>query len=161
MSNQATSTVWKTIFSFSKCSEKIIFPKKSHWNMIFLVSSGKMTFFPPENMILFFRRKIKDDLSQKNAWKYDIFFKCSGKMVFPKKLHWNIVFFTSWGKMAFFPPKIWYFFRDRKWKMVFFKKQMEIWCFLYVDKGGISFSYKYEITLLSKKQRRFFPEKYT
>ena len=33
--------------------------------MIFLVSSGKMIFLFPENMILFFRRKMKDDLSQK------------------------------------------------------------------------------------------------
>ena len=31
-------TARKTIFSFSKCSKKLIFPKKSHWNMIFLVS---------------------------------------------------------------------------------------------------------------------------
>ena len=28
---------------------------------------------------------MEDDLSQKNAWKYDIFFKCFEKMVFPKK----------------------------------------------------------------------------
>ena len=27
--------------------------------------------FLRENMILFFRRKIKDDVSQKNTWKYD------------------------------------------------------------------------------------------
>ena len=27
---------------------------------------------------------MKDDLSQKNTWKYDIFFKYSEKMVFPK-----------------------------------------------------------------------------
>ena len=60
-----TYTARKTIFSFSKCSEKMIFPKKLHWNMIFLVSSGKMIFLFPENMILFFRRKMKDDLSQK------------------------------------------------------------------------------------------------
>ena len=33
--------------------------------MIFLVSSGKMIFLFPENMILFFRRKIEDDLSGK------------------------------------------------------------------------------------------------
>ena len=88
-------TARKTIFSFSKCSEKMIFPKKLHWNMIFLVSSGKMIFLFPENMILFFRRKMKDDLSQKNTWKYDIFFKCSEKMVFPKKLHWNMIFVIS------------------------------------------------------------------
>ena len=42
--------------------------------MIFLVVlSGKMIFIFPENMFLFFRWKIKDDLSQKNTWKYDIF----------------------------------------------------------------------------------------
>ena len=55
----------KTIFSYSKCSEKIVFLKKSHWNMIFLVSSRKMVFLFPESMMLFFGRKIKDDLSQK------------------------------------------------------------------------------------------------
>ena len=56
--------------------------------MIFLVLSGKMIFLFPENIILFFRRKMKDDLSQKNTRKYDIFFKCSGKMIFPKQSHW-------------------------------------------------------------------------
>ena len=53
--------------------------------MIFFVSSGKMVFLFPENMILFFRRKMKDDLSEKITWKY-IFFKCSEKIVFPKKI---------------------------------------------------------------------------
>ena len=71
---------------FFKCCEKMIFPKKSHWNMTFLVVlSGKKIFLFPENMILFFRRTMKDDLSQKNTWKY-IFFKCPEKMVFPKKI---------------------------------------------------------------------------
>ena len=45
--------------------EKLVHPNKSHWNMIFLVSSGKMKFLFPENMILCFRRKMKYDLSQK------------------------------------------------------------------------------------------------
>ena len=53
------------------------------------------------------------------------------------------------------------FFKDGKWEIIFLKKCMEIWCFQYVGKGGISFFYKYEITLLSKKQRWSFPEKYT
>ena len=69
--------------------------------MIFLVSSGKMIFLFPENMILFFRQKMKDDLSLKNAWKYDIFFKCSEKIVFSKKSHWNMIFLLSSGEMAF------------------------------------------------------------
>ena len=55
--------------------------------MIFLVVlSGKMIFLFPENMVLFFRRKMKYDLSQKNTWKYDTFFKCPEKMVFRKKI---------------------------------------------------------------------------
>ena len=62
---QVVITARKTIFSFPKCSEKIVFLKKSHWNIIFLVSSRKMVFLFPESMMLFFRRKIKDDLSQK------------------------------------------------------------------------------------------------
>ena len=78
-----------------------------------------------------------------------MFFKCSEKMVFPKKLYWNMIFLISWEKMAFIFPVNGIFFTDGKWKMIFLKKYMEIWCFLYIGKGGISFSYKYEITLLS------------
>ena len=69
----------------SKCFEKMVFPKQSHWDMIFLVLSENMAFLFPENIILFFRQKMKDDLSQKIIWKYDMFFKCSEKMVLPKK----------------------------------------------------------------------------
>ena len=54
--------------------------------MIFLVVlSGKMIFPFPENMILFVRQKMKENLSQKNTWKYNIFFKCPEKMVIQKK----------------------------------------------------------------------------
>ena len=52
-------TARKTIFSFSRRPEKMVFPKK----MIFLVLLGKMIFLFPENMILHLRRKMKDDLS--------------------------------------------------------------------------------------------------
>ena len=67
-----------------RCHEKMVFPKKLRWNMIFLVLSGDMIFLFPENMILQLGRKMKDDLSQKNTQKY-IFFKLSEKMVFPKR----------------------------------------------------------------------------
>ena len=79
------TTARKTIFSFSRRPEKMVFPKKLRWNMIFLVLSGKMIFLFPENMILHLRRKMKDDLSQKNTRKYDIFFKLSEKMLFTKR----------------------------------------------------------------------------
>ena len=74
------------------------------WKMIFLVWSGSMIFLFPENMILPLRRKMKDDLSQKNTRKYDIFFKRSEKMVFSKRAElghdisciiWKMVFFSQ------------------------------------------------------------------
>ena len=58
-------TAQKTILSFSNLSEKIVFANKSHCNMIFFVLPGKMLFLFPENMILFFRREMKDDIFQK------------------------------------------------------------------------------------------------
>ena len=62
------------------------------------------TFFP-KNMILLLGWKIKDDLSQKKSWKYDIFCKCSRKMAFPKKTHWNMVHLVLLGKMVFVLPE--------------------------------------------------------
>ena len=46
-------------------------------------------------------RKKKDNLSRKYTWKYDVFFKCSEKMVFTKKSHWNMISFVISGKMVF------------------------------------------------------------
>ena len=98
--------------------------------MIFLVLSGKMIFLFPENIILFFRRKMKDDLSQKNTWKYDIFFKCSEKMVFPKNIALNII----WKDYTFFTQKYDIFSLDEKWKMIFLQKYREMWFFcIYVQ----------------------------
>ena len=97
-------TAQKTIFSFSRRSEKMVFPKKLRWNMIFLVLSGKMIFLFPENMILHLRRKMKDDLSQKNTRKYDIFFKLSQKMVFRT---WFFMYYLE--RWYFFPEKMIYF----------------------------------------------------
>ena len=122
----------KNLFFFFKCSEKMVFPKKLHWNIICFVLPGKMIFLFPENMIWFLRQKMKDDLSKKSTWKYDIFFKYSEKMVFPKKSHWNMTFLVLPGKIVFFYLKIWYFFFGRNWKMIFLKKYMEIWYFLYM-----------------------------
>ena len=53
----------KNHISFSGLPEKLVFPKKLWWNMIFLVLSGKIIFLFPENMILHVGRKMKDDLS--------------------------------------------------------------------------------------------------
>ena len=87
-------------------------------------------FFPK---ILFFRHKRKDDLSQKNTYKYDVFFKCSEKMVFPKTSRLNMIFFVISGKMVFLFSRKHIFSLNGKWKKVtFIKKYMEIWYFLYI-----------------------------
>ena len=86
--SETASTAPKTISSFSKYSEKMVFLK--HWSMIFLALSGKMVFllffgkkgkyyifciflyiwyFSPTNMILPFCQKIKGDLFLKNTLK--------------------------------------------------------------------------------------------
>ena len=47
--------------------------KKLQWNMIFLVLSGKIKFIFLKSIILLFRLKMKDHITQNNTWKYDIF----------------------------------------------------------------------------------------
>ena len=107
------NTARKTIFSFSRRPEKMVFPKKLRWNMIFLVLWEKMIFFFPENMILQPRRKMEDDLSQKkNTRKYNIFFKLSEKIVFPKRT--RPAHDLSCIILYYFFPKIWYFFPGQK-----------------------------------------------
>ena len=50
---------------FCNYSAKTVFPKNLLWNMIFLVLSGNISFFP-KNMILFLRQKMKNHLAEKN-----------------------------------------------------------------------------------------------
>ena len=84
---QPMQKVRHTITSEDKrghCTKNHIFFFQMFWKDISCIIRKDDIFFP-ENMILFFRRKMKDDLSQKNACKY-IFFKCSKKVVFPKNI---------------------------------------------------------------------------
>ena len=81
-------------------------------------------------MILFFRRKMKDDLSQK---------KRHGNMIFssnaPKRLSfqkncagtWSFLYYL--GRWYSFSAKYDIFSLDGKWKMIFLKKYMKIWYF--------------------------------
>ena len=114
-------TARETIFSFSKCSEKMMFPKKSRWNMIFLVSSRKMIVLFSENMIIFFRRKMKDDLSLKNTWIFSS--NVLERWSFQKNSTgiWSILLYYL-EKWYFFFPKIWSYSLDGKWKIIFLKK---------------------------------------
>ena len=118
-------TARKTIFSFSRLSEKMVFPKKLCWNMIFLVILGKMIFLFPENIILYLRRKMKDDLSQKKYTEIWYFLQ-----TFSKDGLSHMIFYVLSGKMVFFSRKDDIFSLGRKWEAVLLRKYMEIWHFL-------------------------------
>ena len=133
--------------------------------MIFLVLSGKMIFLFLENIILFFKRKMKDDLSKKNAWKYDVFFKCSGKMVFPKKSHWNMIFLVVLsGKMTFLFPENFLLTLFFRWIMKNDLSQKNTWkynIFLKCPKKMVfpkKIALKYDLSCIIWKDSIFFPE---
>ena len=81
----------------------MVFPKQPHWNMTFLVLSGKMIFYFPENMILFFIRQSKDDHFSKKIHGNKMFFSNVLKRWYfqKKKSHWNMIFFVISGKIFF------------------------------------------------------------
>ena len=103
------STARKTIFSFSRHPEKMVFSKKLRWNMIFLVLSGKMIFLSPENMISPLRQKMKDDLSQKNTRNMIFSSNVLKRWSFKRSLRWVTIFLGLSGKMVFFPEKMIFF----------------------------------------------------
>ena len=126
----------KTKFYFSRRPEKMVFPKKSWWNMIFLVLSGKMIFLFSENMILPLDGKWKMIFVKKNTRKYDIFFKCSEKMVFSKEiitLGYDL-YCIIW-KDGIFSQKHDISSLEGKWEASFSKKYMEIWNFMCTRTG--------------------------
>ena len=130
----------------------MLFSKKSHWNKIFPVLSGKMIFH--ENMILFSRRKMKENLSQKNTWKYGISFKCSAKTACPKIRTgvWSFLYYP--GRWYFFSRKF-IFFLGRKMKDDLSQEIHGHMIFsIYIYK-----CYKYDITLLPKASKMIFSRK--
>ena len=74
-----------------------------------------MIFLFPENITLFFPWKLKDDLSQKSTWEYDIFLKYSEKMVFPKNisLEYDLSCCVIWKDDIFFPENMILFIRRK------------------------------------------------
>ena len=102
-------------------------PNKLHWSRTFLVLSRKMIFLSPKNRIFFF--KMEDDFSQKKKKKKKTFVcsKCSKKIVFQKKLHWNMTFLVLSRKMIFlFNEYMILFFRQKMKGNLSKKKYMEI-----------------------------------
>ena len=103
----------KTIFSFSRRPEKMVFPKKLRWNLIFLALSGKTIFFFSENMILPLDGRWKMIFLKKIhvlKKKIQIFWKDG---LFKKYRAGHDISCTIW-KGGIFYPKTWYFLPGRK-----------------------------------------------
>ena len=95
-----TITARKTRIYFSNCFEKMVFPIKIglEYDLSCIIRKDDIPFSRKYDLIL--QRQRKDDLSQKNTWKYEIFFKCSEKIIFPKNSRLNMIFFVISGKMV-------------------------------------------------------------
>ena len=102
----------------------MVFPKKSHWDMIFLLPSGKMAFLFPENTIFFLRTENERCSFSKNTWKYDVFYMFGkdgvsfsykyemtlllkkAKMIFSRKIYLKMTFLALLKKMIFILEKV-------------------------------------------------------
>ena len=100
----------KIVFSFSTRPEKMVFTKKSRWNIIFLVLLRKIMFLFLENIILTLGGKWQMIFFKKNTRKYDSFFRSSEKKVFSKRAApGHDLSFIMW-KDGFFSRKQYFFF---------------------------------------------------
>ena len=137
---QVAITTRKSIISCSRHPEKMVFPKKSRWNIIFLVLLGKIMLIFLKNMILTLAGK----------WKMIFFKKIQGNMIFSSGLlkrrsfqkgpHLDMIFFVLSGKMVFFPENTIFFpwpgsqrwpFPRNTWKYDIFCVQvwvLQTWC---------------------------------
>ena len=97
-------------YFFSRQPEKMVFPKKSRWNMIFLVLFGKMILLFPENMILHLRQKMKDDPSQKKCTEIWYFLQTFWKDgLFKNRRAWKWSFLYYLERWDFFPKNMIFF----------------------------------------------------
>ena len=118
---------------FFKCSEKMVFQNENHtgiWSFLLCYLERRYFFFPKIGSYSF-----------DGKWKMIFLKKIHGNMIFPsnapkrwsfqKKLRLSMIFLSLSGKMVFFSGK-YIFSLVGKWKMIFLKKYMEIWYFLYI-----------------------------
>ena len=145
-------TARKTIFSFSKRFENMVFPKKIALEYISCIIR-------------------KDDISFSR--KYDLILDTKWKMIFLKKKkkktgnmifssdvleRWSFQEICAWTQYYFF-QKIWYFCFGRKMKEDdFIIKRVEIWYFLYIYVGVTSMTSPLP---QQKDKDALVPKKYT
>ena len=101
------NTARKAIFPISRRPEKMAFPKKLRWNIIFFKLSGKIRFFP-QKYDLTPRWKMKDDLSKKKQG--NMIFSWNVLILFPKRIALGHHLSCTIWKAGIFSLKTRYFF---------------------------------------------------
>ena len=120
-------------FFFFQTSWKYGLSKKNALEFDLSCIIGKYDIYFSRKYDLTPRRKMKDDLSQKNTRKYGIFFKCSEKMVFSKRTEpGHDLSCTSWKGGIFFQKTCFFFpCTENERGMTFPEKYTETWYFLF------------------------------
>ena len=79
---EITDTTRKTIFSFSRRPEKMVFPRKWRWNIIFLLLSGNMIF----------------SVYTYGCYKYGAtpLYQKKSKMILSRKIHLKVIDVLDW-----------------------------------------------------------------
>ena len=107
----------------------MVFPKKSRWNLSRIIGKDHVSLSWKYDLNP--RRKMKDDLFQKNTRKYNIVFRPPEKKIFSRRTAPGYDLSCIIWKDGIFFPKTWYFFSlGRKPATTFRKEYMEIWYFL-------------------------------
>ena len=102
-------TARKTIFSFSRRPEKMVFPKKSCWNMIFLTLLGKIMFLFLIYLTPYTENERWWSFSKKymEIWHFLQTFWNDGLFKKGRAGTWSFLYYLErW----YFFPKTWYFF---------------------------------------------------
>ena len=148
------NTARKTIF-FSKCSEKMIFPKNCAWTWYFLYYLERWYFSFPNIWSHFLDGKWKMIFLKKIHGNVIFSLNAPKRWSFQKKSCWNIIFLVLSGKMTFSSIKYDIFILDVIWNIIFLKKYIQISYFLYICLNVTNM-------ILRKKVRDdLLPKKYT
>ena len=133
---------------FSRRLERMAFPKKLCWNMIFPVLLGTMIFPFPKNMILhlrwsmiFLKRYTEIRYFLQTFWKVSPKKGCAGP--------WSFLYYLE-KCFFFFCRKHDIFSLGRKWNTVFLRKYMETWCIFLLRRTTGNLIYRIEVWLLLK-----------
>ena len=151
----------KNPFFFRNVLKRWSFQKYRTAILSFLYYKERWYFFFPKIWSCSLVGKWKMIFLKKLDWNVIYYSNLLKKVVFSKKSHWNMIFLLSLGKIAFlFYEKKIFFIRMGSKSWSFSKNTWKYDVFYMLGKDGILFSYKNEIILLSNKQRCSFLTKY-